>query len=211
MSDAETPVGITASLCAHARTRPSAIAMHGELESVTYAQLWQRAEYALQSLRAAGVQAGDRVAWLGLNDAAMLVLLLALARLGAILLPLNYRLAHAEHLAIVHDAQPCLLVADDTHRAAAEALCQVLGCRFCAAGVLSSSAASPACQTEPERPNDPQLLVYTSGTTGRPKGAVHTQLALAWNCAISRRVQQIDASDRVLTVLPLFHVGGLCI
>jgi fatty-acyl-CoA synthase len=57
----------------------------------------------------------------------------------------------------------------------------------------------------------PALLVYTSGTTGRPKGAVHTQGGLWWNAMASIAMHDLTADDRVLTVLPLFHVGGLCI
>jgi fatty-acyl-CoA synthase len=57
----------------------------------------------------------------------------------------------------------------------------------------------------------PLLLVYTSGTTGGPKAAVHTQANLLANMAIAAQVQQITPDDTVLTVLPLFHVGGLCI
>jgi fatty-acyl-CoA synthase len=60
-------------------------------------------------------------------------------------------------------------------------------------------------------PDAPLLLVYTSGTTGEPKGAVHTQANLLANMAIAAEVQHLGSDDRVLTVLPLFHVGGLCI
>src|SRR4029077_19870230 len=55
----------------------------------------------------------------------------------------------------------------------------------------------------------PLLIVYTSGTTGRPKGAVLRQEALVWNAAMSQHMHALTAGDHVLTVLPLFHVGGL--
>ena len=57
----------------------------------------------------------------------------------------------------------------------------------------------------------PVLLVYTSGTTGKPKGALHTQAGLAWNCVISTHAHDLNSADHVLTVLPMFHGGGLCI
>ena len=60
-------------------------------------------------------------------------------------------------------------------------------------------------------PESPALLVYTSGTTGRPKGAVHTQANLLANMVAASEAQVLTAADQVLTVLPLFHVGGLCI
>ena len=211
MSDTEIPISITAALRAHAQKTAAAIAIQSEGDSLTYAQLWQRTGGAMQVLHAAGVRAGDRIAWLGLNDAAQLVLLLALARLGAILLPLNYRLAHAEHVAILQDAQARLLVADATHHTAAAALCRASACRLMDASELTGATEPASATPDRGQPHDPVLLVYTSGTTGQAKGALHSQLTLAWNCAMANRAQEMDASDRVLTVLPLFHVGGLCI
>src|SRR5690606_3472960 len=61
------------------------------------------------------------------------------------------------------------------------------------------------------RPGDPALIVYTSGTTGNPKGAVHSQANLLANMAIAAPLQGLSDGDTVLTALPLFHVGGLCI
>ena len=58
---------------------------------------------------------------------------------------------------------------------------------------------------------DPVLIVYTSGTTGKPKGAVHTQVGLLWNIVNATLYQDLTSRDHVLTVLPMFHVGGLCI
>ena len=211
MRDAEPPASVTAALRLHAQRTPAAVAVQGDNESVTYAQLWQRTDHAMQALHAAGVQAGDRVAWLGLNDAAQLVLLVALARLSAILLPLNYRLAHAERFAILQDAQARLLVADAAYGAVAEDLANACACPSMAATDLTHPAHSSSSAPDRGQPHDPLLLVYTSGTSGHPKGALHTQLALAWNCAMAIRAQNIGAADRILTVLPLFHVGGLCI
>src|SRR6185295_16937949 len=56
---------------------------------------------------------------------------------------------------------------------------------------------------------DPLLIVYTSGTTGRPKGAVLRQEALVWNGVMSQHMHDMTAADHILTALPLFHVGGL--
>jgi fatty-acyl-CoA synthase len=58
---------------------------------------------------------------------------------------------------------------------------------------------------------NPVLLVYTSGTTGQPKGALHTQEGLIWNAANAVHCHDLTTADHVLTVLPMFHVGGLCI
>ena len=94
----------------HARRAPHKTALHFAGDDISYGQLWQRIEAATATLVGQGVKPGDRVAWLGLNDPAQLVLLFALARLGAILLPLNYRLAQAEMAAILAHAGVSLMV-----------------------------------------------------------------------------------------------------
>jgi len=164
---------------------------------------WSRAAFdaevseAASGLRARGVAAGSLVAWLGLNTPQMLATLLASARLGAVFLPLNTRLAAAELGAIVRHAGATHLLASPESEAAARAV-------RAAAGEL---AGKPVAGLEP----DDLLLVYTSGTTGQPRGALHTQAGMAANIAAAIDAQGLDARDRVLAVLPLFHVGGLCI
>ena len=162
-------------------------------------------------LHAAGVRYGDRVAWLGLNDPAMLVLLFALARIGAILVPLNYRLAAAEQRAILSHAGASLLVVDQNYAEAAHALVDGAGIPLVPATALLAGSFDRDAASADAVDDAPVLLVYTSGTTGQPKGALHTQAALLANCAIAARMQELGASDHVLSTLPLFHVGGLCI
>lgn len=165
-----------------------------------------------------GVQAGDRIAWLGLNHPLQIVLLLALARLGALLVPLNNRLAPAEWAAVLADCQPRLLVHDAHFAPAAEALPDPAPAGMCRVPARQlAQDPDPAIAAGPNDPgpddalDQPVLLVYTSGTTGAPKAAVHTQGNLLANMAIAAQVQGLTASDTVLTVLPLFHVGGLCL
>jgi fatty-acyl-CoA synthase len=136
------------------------------------------------------VKAGDRVAWLGYNHPKLLVLLFALARRGAVLVPLNWRLAPAEHKQIVADCTPRLLLSDEEFEPAARAL------------------HLPAADSSGSKEDD-ALIVYTSGTTGAPKGAVLTQTALQWNALNSSYAHDLSESDHVLTALPMFHVGGL--
>ena len=75
---------------------------------------------------------------------------------------------------------------------------------------LDTATAGHATITETDV-TSPALLVYTSGTTGQPKGALHTQAGLYWNAAASAALHAFTRADRVLSALPLFHVGGLCI
>ena len=196
----------------HAKGRGGDIALHFEGESSSYRQLWRCIESATHTLKQAGVQPGDRVACLSLNHPGVLVLLFALARLGAIFLPLNYRLAAAELAAVLSHADASFIVADSIHpRLAGE-----LAAGKCMAvlpldGLIPAGDENSAPSVNHGTADTPVLLVYTSGTTGQPKGVLHTQAGLLANCVMSVAAHQFTPQDHVLTVLPLFHVGGLCI
>jgi len=178
---------------------------------LTYAALARRVAAAAQGLAGIGVVHGDRVAVLAYNHPDTLVLLLACARLGAMLMPLNWRLAAAELAWIVGDASPRAIFADAAHIAALPHIAALAGARPLEDLPLEGLALEgPALGRSPRAGHDqPLLLIYTSGTTGRPKGAVLTGQALMANAAMSRHMHAMSAADRVLTVLPLFHVGGL--
>jgi fatty-acyl-CoA synthase len=154
------------------------------------------AEGALEHLKAERVQPGAIVAWLGHNSWDMLATLVACNRLGAVLLPLNTRLAAAELAHIVsHAGAGHLMGTPEMSALAGE--------------VLARAKLTPG-RAEGIRAGD-LLLVYTSGTTGQPKGALHTRAGMLANAAAAIAAQGLNASARVLSVLPLFHVGGLCI
>lgn len=175
--------------------------------NLSYAALAERAEALAHTLATDhGVQEGDRVAWLGLNHPAQIALLFALARLGAMLVPVNHRLSPAEWAALLQDCRPVKLLHDTPLADAARALAPGLALH------VDELPLNGRRTTGHRGTHDhPALLVYTSGTTGAPKGAVHTQGQLLANMAIAAQVQQLHERDVVLTVLPLFHVGGLCI
>ena len=198
-------------LVAHAASRPDAVAVSFEGADLPYGEMAVRSDrVAAQLWHDWGVRPGDRVAWLGANHPAQLVLLFALARIGAILLPLNFRLAPAEWDALMADCRPAHLVHDEGWADAAKEL----GGRH---GLGVHAAEALAGQGNGSRPphvaegRSPVLLVYTSGTTRRAKAAVHTQANLLANMAIAAHVQRMTAQDVIATMLPLFHVGGLCI
>jgi fatty-acyl-CoA synthase len=157
-----------------------------------------------------GVRSGDRVAWLGESDPAVIVLLFALARIGAVLLPLNFRLAPAEWDGLLAQCTPRRLVHDQAWAPAAREAAQRNGVQAHHARELEAGPAAPRAPDH-AKAEAPVLLVFTSGTTGRPKAAVHTQANLAANMRIAAHVQELHPGDRIATMLPLFHVGGLCI
>ena len=183
--------------------------MRFESRHLTYAQLAGRSErFAALLWHDWAVRAGDRVAWMGLNHPGQLVLLFALARIGAMLLPLNVRLAAAEWEGQLRDCRPAHLVHDGNQEVQATELGAHCGIAIHSLGELDQDVPDAP---QVGRADSNLLLVYTSGTTGSPRAAVHTQANLVANMRIAALVQQITDQDRVLTVLPLFHVGGLCI
>jgi fatty-acyl-CoA synthase len=188
-------------------------------DTLTYAALAQRIVAAARALKAVlGVGRGDRVAILAANHPDYLVLLYACARLGALLVPLNWRLAVAEQLFILADASAKVLLVQDAFSTIITPLREVQPSlriiRLTEEKTDDSFGALLAQESGNERNphidrTSPLLLVYTSGTTGRPKGAVLRQEALLWNATMSQHMHDLVATDHVLTVLPLFHVGGL--
>jgi fatty-acyl-CoA synthase len=187
--------------------------------TITYAALAARIAAAARALKSSvGVGRGDRVAILAANHPDYLVLLYACARLGAMLVPLNWRLAVPEQVFILSDASVKALVVEEGLAAVIPPLTQalpdvhVIGLDF-APGGRSFDDLLASGRGDGRNPHIdfscPFLVVYTSGTTGRPKGAVLRQEALVWNAAMSQHMHGLTADDHVLTVLPLFHVGGL--
>lgn len=154
-----------------------------------------------------GISRGDRVAFLGLNHPDMLALLFACARLGAMLVPLNWRLAERELAFVLGDSGAKVLLHTDAFARTANAL---------ARPGLFVEPLDALRDTTGRDDSNPHvdlscmlLLVYTSGTTGRPKGAVLRQDTILWNALNSHHMHDLGSRDRVLTVLPMFHVGGL--
>ncbi len=199
---------------------PDKPAIFFEGETLTYAAFSARIERTARALQAeVGIGRGDRVAVLGLNRPDYLVLLYACARLGAMLVPLNWRLAAAEQIFILGDADVRLLVLEQAFAGILPALETSLP----ATGVIGFDFEPPRgeafdrllARTRDSTPfseadlSCPLLIVYTSGTTGRPKGAVLRQEALLWNGVMSQHMHGLTSDDHVLTVLPFFHVGGL--
>ncbi len=196
---------------------PEKVAIRFAGSALAYAELARQIAATARGLAALGIGPGDRIAVLAANHPAYLVLLYACARLGAMLVPINWRLAVPEQLYILADAAAKALLLEESHAAVLGSLGEAvpairsIGLDFTPAGGTTFAALQQA-GGQPRTGGDtsrPLLIVYTSGTTGRPKGAVLRQDALIWNAVMSQHMHDMTAEDHVLTVLPLFHVGGL--
>ncbi|WP_419946086.1 class I adenylate-forming enzyme family protein [Candidatus Poriferisodalis sp.] len=188
--------------------RPDAVAVSFEGAEHSYRAFADQIAATAGWLAHAGIGEGDRVAWLGPNRPAALRLMLGCSWLGAIYLPLNSRLAPPEHRWILDHAGPALLAVDSAfaeHAASVGTHCDLHvvpdepDC-FSAPGAAPPRRGTPA---------HPVLLAYTSGTTGHPKGALLDQAAMSANAVNSTHAHSLTSQDRVLTTIPLFHVGGL--
>jgi len=195
-----------------ARSHPQKTAVIFDGVETSYQQMAQLLGHYAGLLYRQGVRRGGRVAYLGLNHPDIFILLFACARLGAVFVPVNWRLSAQEITDILHDCTPQLVIHDSDFADLAACLAEKGG-DF---AVLSSDqlafAEMLAVTGEQENKgmaDEAVLLVYTSGSTGRPKGVLLSQKALAANARMSIDAHQMQASDRVICVLPLFHVGGL--
>lgn len=183
--------------------------IHGE-RATSYAELHDRATRLAHVLRERGVERGDRVAFLGPNHPAFLESLFATGLLGAVFVPLNTRLALPELRYQLQDSGSRLLIVWQSADIAAE-LAQDLpvveadGERF----EVELAAAEATPLDLPVSPDDLCMIMYTSGTTGRPKGAMLTHGNLTWN-AVNVVVDVDLAGDEVTLVsAPMFHTAAL--
>ncbi len=192
----------------------------------SYRDFNQRINRAANGLAGLGVGKGDRVAMLLLNSNAFLEVLFACAKLGAIAVPVNFRLSPAEVGFILENSEAATLVYHPVFAALARPgrgngfLNNVIAVaqrdHAAAAGDADYEALlAGASDAEPEAqvlPDDPLMMMYTSGTTGRPKGALLSHGNATWNC-IHAHISDMGVlrSDIVLNVAPLFHIGGLAV
>jgi fatty-acyl-CoA synthase len=182
----------------------------------SYAELDARVSRLATHLRdQLKIARGDRVAVLALNTTDTLEVQFACGRIGAVFLPLNTRLTVPELQFIVGDASPSLMVHDgdlaETALTVAK-LCNVSSALLLGPGGSYEAAiagAKPLDKSEAVTLDDISTIMYTSGTTGLPKGAIITHGMTFWNCVNLGGPAYISPSSVLLTVLPLFHTGGL--
>ena len=177
----------------------------------TCAELDDRVARCASALRKRGVAPGDRVAILSLNDIAFFEILLACARIEAILVPLNWRQPVPELAPVVRDCRPALLLADAEHESVAGALAEATGTAFLSRrGFEQDIAAAQASTFETAWPSDRVwYLLYTSGTTGLPKAVIQTfGMCFANTINIGQAIDLVS-TDITINFLPLFHTAGI--
>ena len=202
-----------------AQLSPERRALVFEEQETSYAQFADRVRRQAGLLRRGGVWRGAGVGDLGLNHPTLLETMFAAQALGAIFVPLNFRLTAEELTFIINDAGIHTLVVDD-------ALCGVIGPareRLCCREFFTSesaaplwrhlpaerAAAEPIAQAVSMDQHDVAIIMYTSGTTGLPKGAMLTHGNILWNNINAMMAFGGSRDDVILTAAPLFHIGGL--
>lgn len=196
---------------AHARFKPNAEALF----DVDTDQRWTYASLHGDSLRwagrlhNAGVRQGDRVAVLAANRGETFALLFACAELGAILFPMNWRLANEELHWQLGNAEPRVLLVDATHAGRVNPALAI-GAHLDLTVLALDDGPGDARYQGGEAPLDaPWVLMYTSGSSGRPKGALLTHQQLHWNAVNTTLACNLLHDSTTLTFTPLFHTGGL--
>ncbi len=178
-------------------------------ESWSYHQLFQRAQSGAHFLfHQKKIQKGDRVIYIGKNDLSVITLFFATSRIGAILVPVNFRLSQDEVQFIINDSSAKLIVLDsDFKNRTGEFVTAIQE-------VLSLQEFENQTQHNEKfiefncEEKDPAMIIYTSGTTGRPKGATLCYQGLFWNALTTSLRLNLTQKDKAVTFLPLFHTGG---
>ncbi|MBX3039702.1 MAG: o-succinylbenzoate--CoA ligase [Bdellovibrionaceae bacterium] len=176
----------------------------------TYSEFFQAAARGAQALSEKfGITRGDRVAVLSLNELDYVVLFFALQRLGATLVPINFRLTAREIAHVLKDCEPKLLVTQDEFSAALSDIDPAVLPRTLLLPRFGEWTVSGSLfdgfQSEAE---DIAMIIYTSGTTGAPKGAMISHRMIFWNSLNTTLRLDLRQDDSTVIFLPFFHTGG---
>ncbi|MGW3954777.1 acyl-CoA synthetase [Streptomyces sp. NPDC004752] len=194
---------------------------------LTFRELDDKAARLATVLTADGTRDGDRVAYLGLNSTAFFVTMLAAFRLGALFVPVNFRLADPELTQLLESSGSQVIVCEEGHRASVDRVRDKTSLRrlllvdddpTVPAGTASDgwepwaaliAGAEPTCTIAPRHTDDPAILMFTSGTTGTPKGVVLTHGNAWWNSVNVELQLDTRRGDITYAAAPLFHIGAL--
>jgi O-succinylbenzoic acid--CoA ligase len=210
------PTSVHEMLAKAVARRPHGLALVCREERLSYAEFDALVGEAAGGLRAIGVEKGDRVALVLGNSIEFVVVLFALARLSAVSVPLNIRHTLAENSHIIDDCAAKVVVHefDLSDRVPAPGalpgLKHALAVRHEGGPLLAELRASaPVLTAEAVNEEETATILYTSGTTGRPKGAMLTHLSIAHSVIHYRVTMGLTDEDRGLIAVPMSHVTGL--
>lgn len=203
-------IALSAAVDYHARVSPDRIALIYGRERVSYAALAERLRAAAGLLEARGIAKGDIVGILMKNSAAFIELALAASHIGAVLLPINFRLAAEEVAYILEHAGAKLLFVDEELLTSAGGFSAKVSVDAAAQSDsrLLARGTQPATGGASLVSGDLYRLMYTSGTTDRPKGVTLSYENYYWKCLDHIISLGLGASDRLLVIGPLYHVGA---
>ena len=202
-------INLSSFVAFHARRTPNRPALKYRGEEISYAVLDARVWKVAGWLAAQGIGAGDVVAVLMKNSAAFLELVFATSHLGAVFLPINFRLSRDEVGYITGDAGARLLIADEELAVNAAGAQVVILDEAAQQSVTCLAGDSAAAPMNVRQPSDLMRLMYTSGTTDRPKGVMLSYDNFYWKSADQTIALGLSAETRLLVVGPLYHVGAL--
>jgi fatty-acyl-CoA synthase len=214
---------LSESVAAHARTQPHKIGVRDSRRALSYAQWDERASRLAHALLGLGLVKGDRVALLAYNAIEWLEIYVALARAGLVAVPINFRLAGPEITYIVQHADARAAIVQDELCSVVESIraelsidaerCVHFGGRSTPAGwhgyealIAAAPATAPAIDVQAD---DLFALMYTSGTTGRPKGAMRSHEGNALIALATALEFGLTRDDTGLLVMPLCHANSL--
>jgi long-chain acyl-CoA synthetase len=187
---------------------PSRSCVVQDARCYSFAEVADRAARAVTALIELGVEPGDRVALLARNQPEFFELQIACQRLGAVLVPLNFRLAAAELATIIGDAEPALLVVDDNLDGVVDLLGAPRCVRLGPEWEDALGAVEPAPVPDALDGDRVVQILFTSGTTGRPKGVCVSGRALAARMTAYDAGSRAESDAVFLQVAPLFHLAG---
>jgi len=204
----------------HSVTTPDKIAMIDLMSNrkFTYADVHERAARVAGFLKSKGIKKGDRVAFLCLNTTDVMELIFGCWRIGAICLALNFRLTPPELAFILNDSETTMILVDKPFEPIGEATKALTNVKHWVDtdGLGGDSGyerglaeANPIYTFEPQSIEEQCLLMYSSGTTGMPKGVIITHGMLEFTTASTARLPDSGPDQVSLNNMPLFHIGGL--
>ncbi len=202
-------INLSSFIAFHARRTPARPALKYRGEEISYATFDARIQQVAGWLAAQGIGAGDVVAVLMKNSAAFLELVFATSHLGAVFLPINFRLSRDEVGYIAGNAGARILIVDEELVANATGAAIVVLNEVAQQSVTRLAGEAPAAPMHIRAPSDLMRLMYTSGTTDRPKGVMLTYENFYWKSADQTIALGLSANTRLLVVGPLYHVGAL--